>query len=392
MKTALKWFAVLNSAAGLAIAQKQFFPFILFLVATLIITPPLRSAVERKMPIFQTRGTTGLAWICLYMFAWFLWSPIDPHIKHLEAQKNVGELIQIVQKQEDNAYQAAIALGNIGDQQAVAPLIQTIEQSTTNSSLKENTVEALGKLQDKEAVLPIAKLLSSDSTDIMGVKAKSALEAIAAHDQTAPRQLIIHLMEKDPEKNRLAKQGLVAMGTPAVKDTIDVLKAVEPELKPLVMETLGELGSTKAVKPLSEYLTNWGLKSDAGKALEKLNWQPDNDRDRVRYWVALGRGKMLNEQWSMAKKVLMEDIKSNKRNLIDYALYAFITIGNQDVIPNLVDALHSQESKEMALAYLNCGQPTLEAAGNTWARDRGYEVIKTKDTSGRKVAWGALKN
>jgi HEAT repeat protein len=392
MKTALKWFAVLNSAAGLAIAQKQFFPFILFLVATLIITPPLRSAIERKMPIFQTRGTTGLAWICLYMLAWFLWSPIDPHIKHLEAQKNVGELIQIVQKQEGNANQAATALGNIGDKQAVAPLIKTIEDTSSSSSLREISVEALGKLRDTEAVLPLAQLLSSGGPEMTTSKAKSALKEIAANNRSAHEKILPDLMHKNSTKVSNAKQVLVAMGSPVVEDTLNLLKSADLVQKMMIMETLGEIGDAKAVKPLSEYLTDWTMKSDAGKALEKLNWQPETDRDRVRYWIALGRGTMLNEQWDTTKRVLMEDVKSSQRNLIDYALYAFITIGNQDVIPNLVDALHNQESKEMALAYLNCGQPTLEAAGNTWASDRGYEVIKTKDTSGRKVAWGALKN
>jgi hypothetical protein len=391
MKNFFKWIAVVITALSLAITQKQFFPFIIFLAATVIIIPPLRGPIERKMPIFRFRGMTGLAWCGLFILGCVLWSPIDPHIKHLEAQKNVGELIQIVQKQEGNANQAATALGNIGDKQAVAPLIKTIEDSSSTSSLRQSSVDALGKLKDSTAVIPLSNLLSSASTETV-TKAKSALKSISEGDQLAHRRIVVDLADDNSEKVKLAKQVLVIMGSPAVDDTVGILDVAYPKHKPVIMETLGEMGDPKAIKPLSTYLTDWALKSDAGKALEKLNWQPENDRDRVRYWVALGRGKMLNEQWSMAKKVLMEDIKSNKRNLIDYALYAFITIGNQDVIPNLVDALHSQESKEMALAYLNCGQPTLEAAGNTWASDRGYEVIKTKDTSGRKVAWGAMAN
>jgi HEAT repeat protein len=281
-------------------------------------------------------------------------------------------------------------LGNIGDKQAVTPLIQTIEKSTT-TSLKENSVEALGKLQDAAAVRPITQLLSSSSTDIV-TKAKSALQSIAANDRSAPQKLIMDLMEKKSEKSQLAKQGLAAMGTPAVKETLELLKTAEPPQKPIVIETLGEMSDPKAIKPLTEYLTDWNLKSYAGKALEKLNWQPEVDQERVRYWISLGRGAMLNEKWAVTKRVLMENIKSSQRNLIDYALYAFITIGNRDVIPTLVDALHNQESKEMALAYLNCGETTLEQAGTTWANDRGYEVIKTKDTSGRKVAWGTMVN
>jgi HEAT repeat protein len=391
MKPALKWIAVVISALSLAVAQKQFFPFILFLAATLIIMPPLRNTIERKMPIFKMRGMTGLAWIGLYIFACVLWSPIDPHIKHLEAQKNVGELIQIVQKQDGNADQAATALGNIGDKQAVAPLIGAIENATPRSSLTESAVAALGKLQDPKAVPALAKVLSSDATDTV-TKAKSALKAIAANNPKAATPLISDLISDQADRGTVAKQALVAMGQPAVDELLPLLKSDTLRNQSIVMETLGGIGDPKAVKPLSEYLTDWAMKSDAGKALEKLNWQPESDRERVRYWIALGRGAMLNEKWDTTKRVLLEDIKSTKRNLIDYGLYAFITIGNQDVIPSLVDALHNQESQEMALAYLNCGEPTLEAAGTNWASDRGYQVIKTKDTSGRKVAWGALKN
>jgi HEAT repeat protein len=391
MKNVLKWIAVVVSVSSLVTAQKQIFPFLLFLAATLVIIPPLRSNIERKVPIFKMRGMTGLAWALLFIFASALWSPIDPHIKHLEAQKNVDELIQIVQKQDGNADQAATALGNIGDKQAVALLIKTIEDASATSSLRENSIEALGKLQDAKAVQSLAKLLSNESTDTI-TKAKSALRAISESNRLAHRRIVVDLVDDNSETVQRAKQVLAIMGAPAVEDTLGILKEAEPKYKPVIMETLGEIGDPRAVKPLSEYLTDWAMKADAGKALEKLNWQPESDRERVRYWVALGRGAMLNEKWDMTKRVLMEDVKSSQRNLIDYALYSFITIGNKDVIPNLVDALHNQESKEMALAYLNCGEPTLEAAGTTWANDRGYEVIKKKDASKSKFSWGSMKN
>jgi hypothetical protein len=61
MKNFFKWIAVIITALSLAVVQKQTFPFIILLAATLIITPPLRSLIAQKMPIFRFRGLTGLA-------------------------------------------------------------------------------------------------------------------------------------------------------------------------------------------------------------------------------------------------------------------------------------------------------------------------------------------
>jgi hypothetical protein len=88
----------------------------------------------------------------------------------------------------------------------------------------------------------------------------------------------------------------------------------------------------------------------------------------------------------------LADVKSSKREEIDYGLYALISIGHRDSIAELVEAVNNQEGKEMALAYLNCGEKTLEQAATDWAHNRGFEVIKTEKTSERKVTWGGMKS
>jgi HEAT repeat protein len=390
IKATLKWIAVAISVFGMVVAQKQFFPFVLFLLAALVIMPFLRGLLERKIPIFRTKGLTGVVWLGLFVLGCIFWSPIDPHIKRLEAQKNVDELIQIVETRGHSDYQAAEALGNIGDKRAVTPLIGVVEDASVSSVVRGSAIEALEKLPDRSALLPLGKVLSSDNAD-MAEKAELALKAIAITDPKSATAIIPDLIADDGERTRLAQRVLVAMGPSVTDELLSSLKSETVLNKSVVIETLGEIRDPRAIEPLFEYLTDWVMKSDAGMALAKLNWQPQTDRERVYYWVALEQGAMLNEHWAVTKQVLMADVKSGQRYLIDYALYAFITIGNQDVIPALVDALHAQENQEMALAYLNCGESTLEAAGETWAKDRGYEVYQTEDASARKVVWGGMK-
>jgi HEAT repeat protein len=392
MKTFLKWMTVGLTALFLWSMHRQFLPAIALLAALLLITPPLASLIDSKAPALRRRGLKGLAWFGLMMIAFKLWSPIDPHIKYLQAQKNAGELIQIVQKRGYADNQAATALGEVGDKQAVKPLIVAMEASESTPSLRRASISALGKLKDAEAIKPLVQQLSSSETDDI-TKVQSTIKEIAESNPEAVRPIInewiIGLTGKDSTK---AQKALSAMGYTATMPLLDRLKDAEPAQKDLIMPLLGEIGDPRAVKPLINYLTDWPFKSSAAKALEKMNWSPSNDRDRVHYWVALGRGTQIQEKWAMAKQVLMADVKSSKREEIDYGLYALISIGHRDSIAELVEAVNNQEGREMALAYLNCGEKTLEQAATDWAHNRGLEVIKTKKTSENKVTWGGLKS
>jgi HEAT repeat protein len=389
MKNALKWIAVFMTASALTMTQRQIFPFLLFLAALLVIAPPLRGLLEKKIPLFRLRGMTALAWLGLYIFGMVMRSPIDPHIKHLEAQRNVGELIQIVQKQGDEAGQAAQALGNIGDRQAVKPLIAAIDAASTNAELRASGVAALAKLPpDRQAVQPLLKVLTSTASGETKTQVKSALKAIAVADPKSAEPLIADLLSENKDRANLAQQALAAMGQPVTEQLLALLKS-DTKL-PLVIKTLGEGGDPKAIKPLSAYLTDVILQSEASQALQQLNWQPKDERDRVHYWIGLQQGTMLNQNWEMTKRVLLADVQSGEPKLMEYALYSLIKIGNKDAIPKLVETLHGQESTEMAVTFLNCGVPLLEDAAQTWANDRGYEVVRKKTTVGTGVKWGQM--
>jgi hypothetical protein len=59
---------------------------------------------------------------------------------------------------------------------------------------------------------------------------------------------------------------------------------------------------------------------------------------------------------------------------VENALYAFIGLGEADIIPTLIELLNASDDKATAEAYLNCGHKDLCAAATAWAERKGYTI------------------
>lgn len=71
---------------------------------------------------------------------------------------------------------------------------------------------------------------------------------------------------------------------------------------------------------------------------------------------------------------------------IENALFAFIGIGIDNIMPVLISKLNRIGDKTMAEAYLNCGHDKLIKAANEWAEKHGY-IIKA-GAGIHPVSWG----
>ena len=121
----------------------------------------------------------------------------------------------------------------------------------------------------------------------------------------------------------------------------------------------------------------------------KLNWQPESTSDSVHLLIGKRQKEKLQDQWEMTKKVLLDDVGSGNPNTITNALFTFISLGRQEVVPTLIEKLNSQGNKEMALAYLNSGHSQLSAAAEAWATRNGYRIYRSS-TAQATVSWGAM--
>ncbi|MGI0484634.1 HEAT repeat domain-containing protein [Pantanalinema rosaneae CENA516] len=311
----------------------------------------------------------------------------DSRIVELETQKNVTELINLLKQQEPLSAQAAEALGNIGDKQAVDALIQSVSVEA-DVSIRKQAVTALGKLQDSRAAKPLITALQDPNPQVREAT-KTALKDLAAKDPKVIKLLMPGLTSENRKVLDETRSALAAIGTPAVDPMIKALKDDNAMIRLGAAIVLGDIGDQKAIKPLAANLTDWYSNLFAARALAKLDWEPQTDTDKIRFLVAQQKGGELRQNWATAKTVLLKDVESNDYRAIQTALYAFISIGDRDIVNTLIKSLETKGNKTMALAYLNSGESQLSQAAKNWAESRGYEVVKTMKNQGvQPVTWG----
>jgi HEAT repeats len=310
----------------------------------------------------------------------------DSRVTQFTEAKDIKGLIGILEAKNDSAsYQAAEALGTLGNKQAVAPLIKALKAET--ALVRQSAAQALGKLQDTKALQPLLATLKDEKEEArVKTAAKDAIAAIAAKETKEIKNLITKLKGETSEP---ITEILSTIGKPAVDPLIAALKDVDPATRAQAAIALGNIGDEKAIKPLTANLDDWMTNESVGTALEQLKWEPTTDADKVHLLVAQRKGDELRSSWETTKKVLLADVTSDNYRGIQNALYAFISLGDKSIMDTLVTTLKEKGNKTMGLAYLNCGEETLDKAAKDWAEANGYEVVTTDKQDVESVTWGS---
>jgi HEAT repeat protein len=120
-----------------------------------------------------------------------------PNIAELKAKGQIDELIKALHFPDDHnvRFEAASALGEIGDPRCVDPLITALDDT---QRVKEVAIRSLGKIGDPRAVDPLLEALKDDNWEVRGMAAK-ALGEIG--DQQAV-QALIEALQNDTEAVR----------------------------------------------------------------------------------------------------------------------------------------------------------------------------------------------
>ena len=213
--------------------------------------------------------------------------------------------------------------------------------------------------------------------------------------------LVAALKRGDTGVRRAAASALGEIGTPAVEPLIVLLKdenprvrddaasalgktgdqrAVEPLIAALkggsvrnsAVSALIEIGDKRAAEPLVGSLTNRSINLFVAKFLQKVGWKPQTKEERIHFLVSLRDPAVKDaENWPDVKRVLMQDARSGR---IEYALEALTNIGNESVVPELIQLIEAKGTKTIAEAYLNCNHKQLRRAGHEWATSHGYSI------------------
>jgi len=306
---------------------------------------------------------------------------------------------------------AAETLGKIGGKQAVKPLIAVLRNEYPD--VREAAARALVNIGGLYAMGPLIDALKDDDSDVR----EAVAEILGKISNPALKPLITTLWDKNWEVREEAAKTLGKLGdSRAVNPLIAVLNEegrvhqetegdlyeipnlmFRPSIAPFmnrknrlyieVIKALGQIGDKRAIPALVGELQSWDTAQAAADALDRFGWSPQSTKDKVHFLVAKRDGNTLRQIWEHTKSVLLKDIKSEEDKIVKNALFAFIAVGKQEIIKELIDTLNAKGDRTIAKVYRNCGNEKLSGAAQDWAV-KHHDYIST-DSGPYLVSWAS---
>jgi HEAT repeat protein len=163
----------------------------------------------------------------------------------------VGGLIGALQHKDDDVrWKAAIALGEIGDPRAVEPLIALLGDE--DRFVKGRAAHALGQIGEA-AIDPLIRALRKGDGNL---RWGSAIALGKIRDKRAIEPLIRALADKYGNVRTEAATALAGIGKPALVPLLQFLKFSDRPARLEVVTALGELKDMDAIQPLIQMLEN----------------------------------------------------------------------------------------------------------------------------------------
>ena len=272
---------------------------------------------------------------------------------------------------------AVEALGEIGNDQAIKPLITTF--NNPGVFVKMSAVEALGKIGNEQAIkLLITALKDPEDTLFNGISHVAGALGKIGNEQ-AIKPLITALEDSNDDVDRSsAARALGEIGNDqAVEPLITALEDSNDDVRKYAAYALGNIGNDQAIEPLlitaledsnddvrkyaAYALGNIG-NDQAIKSLITALEDPNND---VRKYAAEALGNIGNDQ---AVKPLITALKDSNDDVRKYAAEALGNIGNDQAIKPLITAL--KDFNSLVVHY------AAEALGNIGS-DQAVEPLIT---------------
>lgn len=193
---------------------------------------------------------------------------IRPDVKKLKERRDIGALAHLLEHKDPQVqYEAAEALGIIGDETAVSPLITALKRDEF-SGVRWKAAEALSKIGNPAVEQLIATLRFPD--DDVRWKAAIALGEIGNPDSVGP--LIALLEDEDRFVRSRVAHALSMIGEPAVGPLIKSLEEGDPALRWGAVLALGKIKNPRAVESLIVTLADKEamVRAEAASALASI--------------------------------------------------------------------------------------------------------------------------
>ena len=297
----------------------------------------------------------------------------------LKDPKAVEPLIAVLKKKVGmDSYENPItaALSAIG-QPAVSPLLEVLKDQ--DHQIRRAAVMVLGDIADPRAVMPLVDSLNDFNSNVRSAAAV-ALDKLKWVPQTQREKVLYAIAKEDWEQCRkLGKSAGDILGAMLQDKRFDRTEAI--------IIALGGMGDKEVIPVLIPHLQNWSLGPATAYSLKRLGWNPTSEKEKVHFFVASRNKENLLAMWDKSREILFEEVESPDYPIIENALFAFVGIGKQEIIADLITAISKKGTKVMAEAFLNCGNPDLRAAAESWAASHGYYITSGNGT--QSVRWGS---
>jgi HEAT repeat protein len=178
-----------------------------------------------------------------------------------------------------------------------------------------------------------------------------------------------------------------------IRALIKALHYPKATLKAIAAEALGEIGDSRAIKPLLAALRDEdrGMREAVANSLEKLGWQPDKWSDGAAYWAAREEWDRCVEIGASAVEPLIISSRwkssSSPRDwrVQDGARKALENISDPNAVKPLIVALRDEDWQVRRAAAIALGR-----IGESQAVEPLIDVLKDEDKHVREAAAEAL--
>lgn len=303
-------------------------------------------------------------------------------------------------KDEYTRGKAAVVLGEIGTKKAVVPLINAL--SDKDKYVRKTASQALGKIGDPKAVDPLIKALRekgvrrSAASALKKIGTPEALNAIAEALNAITKDKIDALIRTLTEKRKsvrlfndrkdLAKKSLKKIGKPAVEPLITAMKDCSEYELSCIIDTLGEIGDTRAVEPIvaalkDDYKYARASAADAlGKIGDALAVKPliqalKDEDETVRLYVVQALGKITDAR---SLEPLITALKDEDCSVREMAATELGILGDSRAIEPLIDVAINDNKKDVREEAKSALEKIDKAALKRVKLEVGRRAIKLK--------------
>ncbi len=229
--------------------------------------------------------------------------------------------------EKDVRMTAAQSLGELGDESAVRPLLDALND--TDVSVRESAALALANFEGRDVAEALMILLKENTISVQ-IAATEALGQIGSVEAVAPISEL--LVSKEAKVREVATIALGRINDPAsVTPLINSLRDPEERVRWYAADSLGSIGSSEAVEPLIELLSK--------------------DSPRVRESAAAALGQIGEER---AIEPLVQAMEDADKRVAEQAANALMSIDVQsyEAMKYLADTFYDRSDYNRASQVL----------------------------------------